>query len=185
MRKNHATILTATMMAIYLGLFVAGCEQGETSQSGATEQKRVSLPDGLLLDHPPTGVTAISQIKQSAKEGDQVVLRGVVGGRVKPIVDNRAVMTVVDASTSNQCTSPNDMCTTPWDYCCESPEQLKPHLATVQIVDDHGHPLTIDLTGATTIKPMSVLVVKGEVSSKPNAFTLVVNARGLFVESIQ
>ena len=185
MREAHATMFAGTMLALCLGLLIAGCDQGTTGQSDAAKHTRISLPDGLMLDRAPTGVTAISQLKESAKEGDEVVLRAVVGGRVKPIVDNRAVMTVVDASTSNQCTSDDDRCESPWDYCCASPEQLKPHLATVQIVDDHGHPLAIDLKGATKIKPQSVLVIKGKVAINPNASTLIVNASGLYVESIQ
>ena len=185
MQRTQANMLGGTMLAICLGLFIAGCDQGTTGESDGAGHPNVSLPDGVLLDQAPTGIASISQLKESAKEGDQVVLRAVVGGRVKPIVENRAVMTVVDASRPNQCTTPDDMCKTPWDYCCASPEQLKPHLATVQIVDDHGHPLAIDLKGATKIKPQSVLVIKGKVAINPNASTLIVNASGLYVESIQ
>ena len=185
MQRTQANMLGGTMLAICLGLFIAGCDQGTTGESDGAGHPNVSLPDGVLLDQAPTGIASISQLKESAKEGDQVVLRAVVGGRVKPIVENRAVITVVDASRPNQCTTSDDMCKTPWDYCCASPEQLKPHLATVQIVDDHGHPLAIDLKGATKIKPQSVLVIKGKVAINPNASTLIVNASGLYVESIQ
>ena len=185
MREAHATMFAGTMLALCLGLLIAGCDQGTTGQSDAAKHTRISLPDGLMLDRAPTGVTAISQLKESAKEGDEVVLRAVVGGRVKPIVDNRAVMTVVDASTFNQCTNDDDMCESPWDYCCASAEQLKPHLATVQVVDDHGRPLGIDLKSTSRIKPLSVLVVKGNIAPRSDASTLIVNVTGLFVETIQ
>ena len=185
MQRTQANMLGGTMLAICLGLLIAGCDQGTTGESDGAGHPNVSLPDGMLLDQAPTGIASISQLKEFAKEGDQVVLRAVVGGRVKPIVENRAVMAVVDASRPNQCTSPDEMCKTPWDYCCASPEQLKPHLATVQVVDDHGRPLGIDLKSASRIKPLSVLVVKGNIAPRSDASTLIVNVTGLFVETIQ
>ena len=91
-------------------------------------------------------------------------------------------MTVVEAATPNQCLAPGDGCQTPWDYCCMSPEQLTANLATVQIIDDQGRPLAVDLTSHSKIKPLATLVVRGTVGPRPDPAVLVINATGIFVE---
>ena len=186
MRMDHSMALTVAMLAGSLGLGLSGCDRSTSAPSGDSDAKtpmNTSLPDGLLLAAPPSGARSVTELKNSAKEGDQVVMRVVVGGREKPIVENRSVMTVVDGDMVNQCKLPGDAGTTPWDYCCASPEQLKPNLATVQIVDDDGRPLAIDLTKVSKLEPMAVLVVKGTVGPRPDPATLIVNASGLFIEA--
>ena len=185
MRNVQPQAFTVAMLAGCVVLVLAGCDQGTPAPSGESDEtmlQSATLPSGLLLAEAPTGAKTVAELKESAKDGDQVVMHVVVGGREKPIVDNRAVMTVVDAAMKNQCTLPGDSCTTPWDYCCASPKQLKPNLATVQIVNDDGDPLAIDLAKVSGIKPLAVLVVKGEVGPRPDPGTLIVNATGFFVE---
>ena len=186
MQMFQSQVFTAAILAGSLGLALAGCDQSTSAPSGDSERKipiSTSLPDGLLLTSAPAGAASVTELRQSAKEGDQVVMRVVVGGREKPIIENRSVMTVVDGDMVNQCKLPSDACKTPWDYCCASPEQLRPNLATVQIVDDEGRPLAIDLTKVSKIEPLAVLVVKGKVGPRPDPGTLIVNASGLFIES--
>ncbi len=186
MRIVHLKLFTVTLLTGTVCIALTGCDQDSsapTGNSGGTISTSASLPDGLILAAAPPGATPVAELKRTAKEGEQVVMRVVVGGRKKPIVENRSVMTVVDVGLNNQCVLPGDSCKTPWDYCCASPEQLRPNLATVQIVDDQGRPLAIDLLGASKLEPLAVLVVKGSVGPRPDPGTLVINASGLFVES--
>lgn len=185
MRMIQPKAFTVATLVAGVSVSLTGCDQGAsvpTGDAGATISAMASLPDGLMLIAAPADAKPVVELKRTAKEGDQIVMRVIVGGREKPIVENRSVLTVVDAGLNNQCKLPSDSCKTPWDYCCASPEQLKPHLATVQIVDDEGRPLAVDLTRASKIEPSAVLVVKGSVGSRPDPNTLVVNASGLFVE---
>ncbi len=180
-------LFLAVITVLLLGLAMAGCDQGASSppdiEQHPSKNTSAAIPTGIWLTEPPTGVTPIADLKQTATEGDEVVVHVVVGGRKKPIVDHRAVVAVVDAGVSNQCMLPGDSCDTPWDYCCESPEQLKPHLATIQIVDTENHPLAIDLPRVSEVKPLTVMIVKGKIGPRPDPDTLVINADRIFVES--
>ncbi len=179
-------MLMATLAAV---LMIGGCDQNDKTakngngDTGTPNGDKVALPDGLFLDTKPTDkATPVKDIKQSAKEGDEVVMRVVVGGREEPFVSQRAIMTVVSAEMKNQCKLPGDHCETPWDYCCEAPAELKANMATIQIVDADGLPLKIDLSDDARIKPASVVTVVGKVGPRPDREALVVTATGLYVE---
>jgi hypothetical protein len=141
------------------------------------------LPASLFLDVAPEGITPIVSLKASAKEGDAVVIKAVVGGRRQTFVTNRAVMTVIDATLGNPCTAEGHHCATPWDYCCTPPEQLLPNLASVQILGPDARALVIDLNTVADLKPMSVLVIQGTVGPRADDTTLIINATGIFVAS--
>lgn len=182
MSMSRFRIFTVMMVASGIGFLLIGCNEDASVPGGSPEDDVVALlPEDLLLDEMPANPTPITRLKQIAKEGDEVVMRVIVGGRKKPFVENQAVMTVIDASLNNQCKLDSHGCKTPWDYCCESPEQLKANLATVQIVGDEGWPLAVNLTRALKIEPMALLVVRGKVAPRPNPSVLIVNASGLFV----
>ena len=190
MRMTHRThLFVMKMLALALIVTLSGCDQAAPpSPKASGGDKSVAatskLPDNVLLTEAPVQPTPVSKLRSSAKEGDEVIMRVVVGGRVKPFVNNRAVMTVVDAGLHNVCTQPGDPCKTKWDYCCTAPEELQPHLATVQIVDNRGRPLPVDLAASSKIKPMSTLVIKGKVGPRLDPAALVVNASGIFVEAM-
>ncbi len=176
--------MAALMLTVGFALFGCGGGDGDggPQPSGKNNQTAVTLPAGLLVTDAPTGARAVPDLKSSAKEGDEVVMRVVIGGREKPIVQNRAVMTVVDAALVNQCLAEDDHCESPWDYCCAAPEDLLTHSATVQVLDDQGKPLAIDLS-SSKLKPLATLIVKGKVGPRPDAKALVINASAIFIES--
>lgn len=164
-------------------LAIVGCGQDTPKGQKDSQPAASELPAGVLLTEAPKGAATVTDLKKSAKEGDEIVMRVVIGGRVKPFVEKRAVMTVVDAGFENACLKPDDSCPTKWDYCCASPEELQANSATVQIIDAKGQPLAIDLNSIAKLKPLSVIVVKGKVGPRPDPGTLLVSAASLFVES--
>src|SRR5690348_16160813 len=83
------------------------------------------LPAGLILKEAPAGAKDVSVLKKDAKEGDEVVIRGQVGGDEKPFVNKRAIMRIVDMKLPACNAKPGDSCKTPWDFCCETPEAIK------------------------------------------------------------
>lgn len=165
-------------------LFAVGCGSGDGeagSGDGDAGGSTASLPEGLFLASAPEGVKPITELKESAKEGDEVVVRVVVGGAVEPMVDGRASALIVDAGLYNRCTSEDDHCTTPWDYCCATPEDKTANLATLQVVDDAGRPLASSL--GPKVKPLSTLVVRGVVGPRADAQALPINATGIYVQT--
>ncbi len=160
-------------------LIISGCGREDATQS--TSNNTVpSLPGSYFLASAPGGVQPIATLKQAAKQGDEVVVRAVVGGSVAPIVEGRASLTIVDTAQSNPCLSGDDHCKTPWDYCCSPREELSAHLATLQVVEPNGRVKAADLSDR--IQPLSILVVRGVVGPRPDAQVLTINATGIFVE---
>ena len=175
------------LLVILCSLPLVGC--GEDSSPSPRDsldgrnQSGVSLPKGMFLESAPGDARSIIELKKTAKEGDEVLMHVVIGGRARPFVENRAIMTVVEMTMPNQCTFPGEHCTTPWDFCCASPEELRENSATVQINDAQGRLLKVDLPAASPLKPMSILLVRGTVGPRPDEQTLVVNASGIYVET--
>ena len=169
---------TATLTTFILGtalLTAIGCaDNGEAPQTDAAP-----LPDALFLSEAPEGVQAITDLKSTAKEGDEVVVKVIVGGKMDPIVEGRASAAIIDASLANPCTSEDDHCKTPWDYCCTPTEDVTANLANLQILDDQGKVLAADLS--SKIEPLSVLTVRGIVGPRPDAQVLTINATGIYI----
>lgn len=181
-------ILIHTFKSIVLlslvSAFISGCGQPEPPQPESSQTQRPpALPQGLLVNQMPPGASPIGKIKITASEGDEVVMRVVIGGRKKPIVNDRAVMMVVDTSVYNHCLQEGDGCPTKWDYCCAAAEDLQRHSATVMITDGTGQPLKIDLENSTDLKPLTTMVVQGKVGPRPDPLALVVRATNIYVEN--
>lgn len=184
--KFQKSIAFIAIIAIFGTFALPGCggSDGDSSTKDSTSKtKTATMPNGVIVSKAPASPTPITELKASAKEGDEVVMRVVIGGREKPVVSKRAVMTVVDAGQFNNCLSEEDHCPTPWDYCCAAPEDLAKNLATIQVVDAKGQPLALDLL-ASNLKPMTTLVVKGNVGPRPDQNTLIVNASQIFIEKL-
>lgn len=183
-QMNHAWMTIATL-ALSLTLVGCGGDSKDGSASKDTQGGKASpstLPAGMLVSTAPTGGKAVTELKASSKEGDEVVMHVVIGGREKPIADNRAIMTVVDAATVNACLVEADHCETPWDYCCVAPEDLLKNSATIQLVGADGRPLAIDLS-KSKLKPLTTLIVKGKVGPKPDPNALVVNVSAIYIDT--
>jgi len=126
----------------------------------------------------PEGAIDVAAAKQTAKEGDAVVVRGRIGGRVDPISNDKAVFVIVDPALHSCDQNEGDTCATPWDYCCETPETMSANNATVQIVDAAGLPIAIDVQ-AVGLKPLDTIVIVGTVGPRPSSQVLTVKATGV------
>lgn len=176
------SLVHAAAFSLVAALCGCGGDNAAPSPSSVSGHTAKPLPAELFLDSAPQEVAAVKELKVSAKEGDEVAVRTVVGGRKSPVVAGRAVWMAVDADLYNACTRPGHGCPEPWDYCCAEPNELKQNSLTIQVLDEKGRPLAVDLDTETQIAPMTTLVVRGTVAARPNPETLVVNATGIFVE---
>ena len=182
---GHRTIQsTAVLIAILLAAGLFGCDKDKPASAGDSDRPTAAahLPAHLLLSEPPPDPTSVAQLKQSAGEGEAVVLRGVIGGRVSPIVAGRAIMTVVEATMVNQCMVADEHCDTPWDYCCASREELQQNIATIQVVDADGNLLAADLAATPGLEPLATVTITGTVGPRPDRSALIINATGIFIE---
>ena len=106
----------SSLVPCLLTLFaLSGCNQ-ETPPATTSP---VSSIDGskYLLKQEPEGGTSVIQVREAAKDQDDVVVVGRIGGSEKPWIEGQAAFTIVDESlkSCNECGS--EGCPKPWDYC--------------------------------------------------------------------
>lgn len=158
-----------------VGLVVTGCGGNDAEEQAAAPEAE---PTYLLTAEPADGVS-VSAAKATAQEGDEVVVRARIGGRMAPISEESGVFTVMDLEIPHCGQNKGDACPTPWDYCCETPETIKAHSATVQLIGADGTP--IDHSPADDgLAPLDEVVLVGTVGPRPTEDVLTVRATGVY-----
>ncbi len=93
--------------------------------------------------------------RESAKDGDSVVLRGTLQE-----FGELATFRLVDDAMED-CTETDDaQCETPWDYCCADPDELKRFTVNVEF-PENGLPGDWTLKGKHGLDHLSEVVVAG------------------------
>jgi hypothetical protein len=185
--NRFTQLVLVTLLAAPVVAFHAGCDRGDATQSSsnavnAPATNAEPLPANLVLAEAPANAKNVGEVVKDARDGEEVVLVGKVGGRKEPFVGGRAVMTVVDLQQVSCKEMEGDHCPTPWDYCCVAQSELQPNLATVQVVGADGKPLKGDFTSINGLMPLSEVVVKGTAQRGPDGKSLLVNATGVYVK---
>jgi hypothetical protein len=172
------------LLAVPALALLGSCDRGNPAPAPAKPAAAApaTLPPSLFLTAAPADAKSVEEVKQNAKAGDTVVLRGRIGGGEAPFVEGRAVFTIVGAGLAACADDPEDTCKTPWDYCCETPEQITAHAATIQAADDHGNPLKADFKGSHGLKELSDVTIVGTVA-RAESGAFVVNASGLYLNN--
>jgi hypothetical protein len=158
-------------------LILSGCSESTSSpkaQAPSTESTEQTTAHSWVLTSAPEGDVSITEAKSSAKEGDQIVIRGRIGGRHAPITADSPVFTIVDLQLEYCGQTTDDKCGTPWDYCCETPTTIATNSATVQVQGD-----AIDLASAG-LEPLDEVVLIGTVAPRPDDQVLTVLATGIY-----
>lgn len=143
---------------------------------------KAPLSTGFFVDKQPENAKDVSEARKAGtiKVGDEVVLRGRVGGSKEPFVAGRAVFTLMGRGLKACNENPDDKCSKPWDYCCETKEDILANAVTVQVVDAKGQILRTDMKGRRGLKELSEMVVVGKVASADGK-AVVVNATAVHV----
>lgn len=99
-------------------LIAAGCSQDATNQKTNASNPNNEI-DGtkFLLTSEPTGATDVIKVREAAKDSDDVVIVGRIGGSEDPWVEGRAAFTIVDLSLKSCLECGSEGCPKPWDYC--------------------------------------------------------------------
>ncbi|HSP41913.1 MAG TPA: hypothetical protein VLO11_03480, partial [Luteolibacter sp.] len=166
-------------------LLLAACKespQASTPASGEASSADKVVLESVLNATPEGEAKAISEVKASAKPGDEVTVTGRIMGHVKPFVEGRAAFILADPSLITACSdNPGDECGTPWDACCDSPEDKKKAIATIQIVNADGRVLKQGLEGANGLANLATVTVSGQVAAGSAGDLLIVNASAIGV----
>ena len=168
--KDHVNSL---MLIVTVAL--AGC--GDTSNLPPLPEFRPTLaPDeGFVATAEPPGAVGVIALRNDAKDGQEVVVVGRIGGSGQPIVKGRAAFTIVDLSLEPCCLEDE-----PWTFCCTAKDELAKGTVLVRFTDEHGKTLARDARGLLGIKEMQTVVVRGKARRDADG-NLTVEAVELFV----
>ena len=134
----------------------------------------------FVLSSEPGEVQTVIDVRKSAKDDDEVVLVGKIGGSENPWIEGRAIFTLVDESLKSCDQIPGDNCPAPWDYCCAT-DKLKDASALIKFVDENGQPIKTDARELLGVRELTQVVIKGK-AKRDDAGNLTVLASGLFVK---
>ena len=153
-----------------------------TLSATAVHVPRSPLPVGFFTAIAPAAAVDVSARRKAGglKVGDEVVLRGRIGGSKDPFVTGRAMFTLMGRALKPCNENPDDACSRPWDYCCETKADILANSVTVQLVDEKGQLLRTAMKGRFGLKELSEVVVTGKVTTA-DAKAVVITATRMFV----
>lgn len=161
----------AGLVALAAGCGPTGGNSSETRNDPAAR----SEAEQYLLTSEPAGVKGVIDVRKYAKDGDEVVVAGQVGGSTKPFTQGRASFLIVDPSLKA-----TEGCDTPWDFCEMPNKEVAAARLSVKFVDQGGKTLQAGAREMFGIKELSGVVVKGKVS-RDDKDNVVVVASGIYV----
>lgn len=165
--------------ALCVGLLAAGCGRESTPSAGPSAPTTAEKGQ-YLLPEEPAGAKGVRAARTDAKDGEDVVVVGRIGGERNPWVAGRAAFRVVDAAFKPCNEKDDDDCKTPWDYCCDDTDELHKGMATVKVVDGQGKTVGVDARELLGVKELQTVVVKGK-AKRDEQGNLTVLASALYV----
>lgn len=170
---------TSILLASVLGL-LASCKEAEKPQTSASSGDGNAAVKAVLASSPKGEPAAIHLIRESTKAGDEVTIKGRIMGNATPFVEGRSAFIFADTAILHACNdNPGDECETPWDSCCNSPEEKKKGIATIQIVGEDGRVLREPLEGVSGLSKLATVTVTGTVAKGSSPDSLIVNASAI------
>ena len=163
-------------------VLLIGCAP-EASTTESSETSSTSSIDGsqFLLPAEPEGAGEVIQVRESAADGDDIIVVGRIGGSENPWIEGRAAFSIVDNSLKACSDIEGDQCPIPWDYCCET-SKLPTATALVKVVDPNGDLVNADAKELLGVKELSTVVIEGE-AKRDEAGNLTVLASGVYVKN--
>lgn len=158
-------------------LLIAVAASLATSTLVAAEEKKAP---SMILKKEPKGAVDVLALRKDAKDKQEIVVVGRIGGRVNPWVKGTAVFPIVDRSLKPCNELPGDTCKTPWDYCCET--NVPKATVLVMFVDANGKVIKKDPRELFDVKELSTVVVQGT-AKRDQAGNVTVLATNLYVRA--
>jgi hypothetical protein len=98
---------------------LAGCGQDSATTPASSASKSAAAIDGskYLLSGEPENAAPVIKAQEAAKDDEDIVIVGRIGGEKSPWIDGRAAFLIVDQSLKSCADVGSHNCPTPWDYC--------------------------------------------------------------------
>lgn len=170
-------VVAPLRVAACLAIGLAGCNPSAQSPS---QPSASALDTKLLLKAQPSDAKHVIDARNEAKDGDEIVVTGRIGGDVDPWVKGRAAFVIVDPSLVPCSEREGDSCPTPWDYCCDT-DRLADAKATIKFVNEAGDTLPTDARQLLGVKELQYVTVRGQ-AKRDEAGNLTVLAQDIYVK---
>lgn len=99
------------MVFSFVLVLAVGCSQDKSNPAPQVDGSK------YLLSREPEGAKGVTRAREEAKNDDEVVVVGRIGGEENPWIDGLAVFTIVDPSFKSCNEVGDDGCKKPWDFC--------------------------------------------------------------------
>lgn len=171
----------AWLLGTLVVMLLSGCTEGDAPKGPKSGQSGKPAPApaaDYLLASEPADAKDVRQVRQSAANGDQVVVVGRIGGEVDPWVEGLAAFNIVDRSLQACNERAGDTCQNPWDFCCE-PELADCRLL-VKVVDARSKIVSGGAQELLGLKELQTVVVNAT-AKRDEAGNVTLLASGVFV----
>lgn len=121
--KRHAVSYLLSPGSLFLlvllacGMAITGCSQQSAKTKPASDSADNGSASRYLLKSEPDGASGVIRVREAAKDQDNVVIVGRIGGSEMPWIEGRAAFSIVDPSIKSCLECGADGCPKPWDYC--------------------------------------------------------------------
>lgn len=161
--------------ATILVFSASGCSQ--SSSEATTSQAGTAMPDAsrYRLSHEPAGAMDVIAARQAAKDKQEIVVVGRIGGGINPWIEGRAAFLLVDATAASSCEE--DGCD---EGCTCHAEELAEATTLIKFVDENGSTLPFDARQLLNLEEKQTVVVRGIAKRGPDD-NLSVVASGIYV----
>lgn len=173
-------IALSTIAASLISIVLAGCGGSSSADVAPQAVTPVSL-DGskYVLAAEPEGAIGVIAARESAADGEPIVVVGRIGGAANPWIDGRAAFMLLDASmlmvADGTESAEGEIC---MDDCCASERAATTTL--VKVVDANSQVLAADARQLLGVAENDMVVVRGKVHKDDNG-NFVVLADGVHV----
>jgi hypothetical protein len=172
--------MKTTCLALATAALLASCGKKETTTAAPAASTPSTALSAVLAASPTGAPTPIHLIRATAKPGDVITVSGKIMGNEKPFVEGRSAFILGDPEVLTACNEdPADKCTTPWDACCDSPEDKKRGIATIQIVGQDGRVLKESVEGVGGLANLATVTVTGKVAEGSSVDALIIDAQAI------
>ena len=170
-------ISSVALLAFAAGL--SGCGDSSTPDAAVSATTASINGDQFLLADEPDGAIGVIEARDTAEDGQPIVIVGRIGGAANPWIEGRAAFTLLDASMALVAdgaeSEEGEICL---DDCCA--EERGKCTTLVKVVDADGKLVAADSRKLLGVTEADTVVVQGT-ASKDESGNFTVLAQGVFV----
>lgn len=170
-------IFSVAIVAFAAGL--SGCGETSTPDSAVSTTTASIKGDQFLLADEPDGAIGVIEARDTAEDGQPLVIVGRIGGAANPWIEGRAAFTLLDASMALVAdgteSGEGEICL---DDCCA--EERGKCTTLVKVIDADGKLVAADSRKLLGVAEADTVVIQGT-ASKDESGNFTVLAQGVFV----